>query len=49
MVKELSLSYVRIRYPDLNREYYSNKEKVRKLISFAKDFYLWIKKQLVES
>jgi len=49
MVKDLSLSYVRLRYPDLDREYYSDKEKVMKLISFAEDFYLWIKQQLVKN
>jgi len=46
MLKQLSLSYVRLRYPDLDREYYSDKERVIKLIHFARDLYLWIKKQL---
>jgi len=49
MIKELSLSYVRLRYPDLDREYYSKKETVIKLIHFAEDFYIWIKQQLKEN
>ena len=48
-LKELSLSYIRLRYPDLDTTYYSKKETVLKLISFAREFYLWIKKQSVKS
>jgi len=46
LLKDLSLSYVRLRYPDLDREYYSNKKIVIDLINFAQEFYLWIKQQL---
>lgn len=49
MLKQLSLSYVRLRYPDLDREYYSDKETVHTLIHFAQDLYLWIKKQLKQN
>lgn len=44
-LKKLSLSYIRLRYPDLDRTYYSDKEKILELIEFAKSLYLWIKDQ----
>jgi len=46
LLKQLSLSYVRLRYPDLDRQYYSDKDTVLKLIHFAEGLYLWIKQQL---
>lgn len=45
-LKDLSLSYVRLRYPDLDQTYYSHKNTVLELIHFARDFFLWTKQQL---
>lgn len=43
LLESLSLSYTRLRYPDLDRTFYTDKEKVLAIITFAKHFYLWIK------
>jgi HEPN domain-containing protein len=46
-VEELSKAYIRVRYPDLNRQYYTSYEKVEPLIVIAKKVYLWIKNKLI--
>ncbi len=44
-VTELSKAYIRVRYPDLSRQYYRRRERVEPLVSIAKDVYLWIKRK----
>jgi len=44
--KELTRAFMRTRYEDLSRKYYSNKKKVKLLIKQAQIIYLWIEKQL---
>lgn len=47
-VEELSKAYIRVRYPDLNRQYYTKKEYVVPLVEIAERLYLWIEKKLKE-
>ena len=42
-VEELSKSYIRVRYPDLNRSYYRSRAKVEPLYMVAKELYIWVK------
>ena len=42
-VVELSKAYIRVRYPDLNKQYYRTREKVQPLVIIAQSIYLWIK------
>lgn len=44
-IEELSKSYIRVRYPDLNKQYFRKREEVEPLYTLAKELYLWIKKQ----
>jgi len=44
--KEITKAFMRTRYEDLSRQYYSNKEKVEPLIKRAQIIYLWIEKLL---
>jgi len=44
-LKELSLVYTRIRYPDMDRKHYSNISIVHDLISQFQILYVWIQKQ----
>jgi len=46
-VEELSKAYIRVRYPDLNRQYYTSYERVEPLIIIAKKVYLWVKNKLI--
>ena len=48
-VEELSKSYIRVRYPDLNKQYFRTRGKVEPLVEMAEKLYLWIKKQLKNS
>jgi len=43
--EELSKAYIRVRYPDLNKQYFRKKEDVEPLFTLAKELYLWIKLQ----
>ncbi len=43
--EELSKAYIRVRYPDLNKQYFRKKEEVEPLFTLAKELYLWIKQQ----
>lgn len=45
-VEELSKSYIRVRYPDLSRQYYTTKDKVEPLVAMAEQVYVWIKNKL---
>lgn len=45
-VEELSKAYIRVRYPDLSRQYYISHEKVEPLVVVAKKTYLWVKNKL---
>ena len=47
-VEELSKAYIRVRYPDLSRQYYTKKENVKPLVVIAERVYLWTKKKLKE-
>lgn len=44
-IEELSKAYIRVRYPDLNKQYFRKREQVEPLFTLAKELYLWIKKQ----
>ncbi len=44
--KELTRAFMRTRYEDLSRKYYSDKKKVEPLIKQAQIIYLWIEKIL---
>lgn len=47
-VTELSKAYIRVRYPDLNKQYYTSRERVQPLIIMTKKLYLWIKNKLAD-
>ncbi|MEK7592798.1 MAG: HEPN domain-containing protein [Patescibacteria group bacterium] len=42
-IEELSKAYIRVRYPDLNKQYYRRRDQVTPLITMAKTVYLWVK------
>lgn len=42
-VIELSKAYIRVRYPDLNKQYYQTKEHAQPLVDMAGEVFLWIK------
>ncbi len=42
-VTELSKAYIRVRYPDLNKQYYRRRETVEPLVVMARKVYLWVK------
>lgn len=44
--KEITRAFMRTRYEDLSRQYYSDKNKVEPLIRQAQIIYLWIDKLL---
>lgn len=44
-VVELSKSYIRVRYPDLSKQYYRRRERVEPLFIMTKELYVWIKKK----
>lgn len=44
-VDELSKAYVRVRYPDLNKQYYTARNKVEPLVVIAETVYLWVKRK----
>jgi len=44
--KEITRAFMRTRYEDLSRQYYSDKKKVEPLIKQAQIIYLWIEKLL---
>jgi len=44
--KEITRAFMRTRYEDLRRQYYSDKKKVEPLIKQAQIIYLWIEKLL---
>lgn len=41
--EELSKAYIRVRYPDLNRQFYQRRERVEPLVKLSESLYLWIK------
>lgn len=45
-ITELSKAYIRVRYPDLNKQYYTSRERVEPLIVTGKRLYLWVKSKL---
>ena len=47
-VTELSKAYIRVRYPDLNKQYYTRKERVEPLVITAEKVYLWIKQKFTK-
>ncbi len=42
-VIELSKAYIRVRYPDLNKQRYRTKERAQPLVDMAKKVFIWIK------
>lgn len=44
-IVELSRAYIRVRYPDLNKQYFRLKERVEPLIQMGKTVYLWVQKK----
>ncbi len=45
-VTELSKAYIRVRYPDLSKQYYVRKDRVEPLINTTREVYKWIKNKL---
>ena len=45
-VKNLSLGFVRVRYPDLSKKYFEYRKDVEKLYIMAEKIFLWIKQKL---
>lgn len=45
-VEELSKSYIRVRYPDLNKQYYQKRENAEPVMKLGKGLYLWVKNRL---
>lgn len=43
---ELSKAYIRVRYPDLSKQYYRRRENVEPLVLIARKVYLWVKEKL---
>ncbi len=44
-VTELSKAYIRVRYPDLNKQYYRKRDRVEPLVTIAKEVYIWVKRK----
>lgn len=42
-VTELSKAYIRVRYPDLSKQYYRRRDRVEPLVTMAKEVYLWVR------
>jgi|SRR3989344_686824 len=42
-VDALSKAYIRVRYPDLNKQYYTARTKVEPLVIVAERLYIWVK------
>lgn len=47
-IAELSKAYIRVRYPDLNKSYFSKREKVEPLFLVAKKVFLWVKNKFTK-
>ncbi len=45
-IEELSKSYIRVRYPDLNKQYYQKRENAKPVMTLGKELYLWVKNKL---
>lgn len=45
-VEELSKAYIRVRYPDLNKQYFRSRDQAQTLVSVADTVYLWVKTKL---
>ena len=44
-VTELSKAYIRVRYPDLSKQYYRRRVRVEPLVKVAQEVYLWVKQK----
>lgn len=44
-VEELSKAYIRVRYPDLNRQYYQKRERAEPLVKLGEEIYIWVRKK----
>ena len=42
-VAELSKAYIRVRYPDLSKHYYTRKDRVEPLLKMTREVYQWVK------
>ncbi len=47
-VKELSLGFSRVRYPDLSKKHYESKQYVEKLYILSKKIAVWVRQKLAE-
>lgn len=45
-LKEMSRHYFRVRYPDLNKKFFSKREGVEEMVAAAKEIYKWLLKKL---
>jgi len=43
---ELSKAYIRVRYPDLNKQYFRSRDQAQPLVNIAETIYLWVKTKL---
>jgi len=43
--EELSKAYTYVRYPDMNRRFYTQKNTTQILLVVAEDLYLWVRKK----
>lgn len=48
-IEELSKAYIRVRYPDLNRQYYQRRERVEPLVKLSEILYIWVKNKFKKS
>ncbi|MBI5619879.1 HEPN domain-containing protein, partial [Candidatus Gottesmanbacteria bacterium] len=44
-VVEFSRAYIRVRYPDLNKQYFRTKDRAEPLIQMGRKVYLWVQKK----
>lgn len=44
-IEELSKAYTYVRYPDMNRRFYTKKDITQMLLEVADKLYLWVKKK----
>lgn len=42
-VSELSKAYIRVRYPDISKQYYRRRDRVEPIVLMSRKVYLWIK------
>lgn len=48
-VEELSKAYTYVRYPDMNRRFYTKKDTTNMLLEVAHTLFLWVRKKFGSS